>query len=606
MFKNTLSLLDLISTPHRHQLLRLQFWVVISAMMEFISLASIVPFIALIGDSAYIYQSGLLFSLFNLFGFEREAAFISLVGLGIFLLLSFSMALSLLTLWRLSILASRIGAEIADCLYVYYITRPWLFHSTHSSAELNKQISTESVRVTHGFIQPLIQLNARLVLVVVLGLGLFWVNPWLALAGLLVFGLAYGLVYFFVRRQVYYHGEQLSNLATERYRLMLEGFGGIRDILLSHRQGFFARRFVDTSEGLAQAIGRNNALVLVPRFIVEWLAFGLLVAVASIWLVFGEQSLVSVLPSLVFFALVAFKLLPALQQVYANLTVMKGNLAAFESIEADLQAARLALASDSADKPCSREASSPARLCLKQGVRFRSVCFDYPQGSRPALVNIDVSFGAKQTIGLVGASGSGKSTLADLLLGLIRPTAGEIQLDGVSLSDGQIDDWQSLVGFVPQSIFLSSGSIADNVAFGIEPELRDQTAIVRALELAQLWDWVCSLPEGLDSEVGERGVQLSGGQRQRIGIARALYRDAEVLVLDEATSALDGVTEREVMNAIVPIRGQKLLVIIAHRIKTVKDCDVIFVLDQGRVIAQGDFASLYASCAPFRELADHG
>ncbi|WP_044411476.1 ABC transporter ATP-binding protein [Thiomicrospira microaerophila] len=602
MFKQFLGLFSLLAADHRRQLLRLQGLVVISALFEFISLASIVPFIALIGDQSLVFRVNGLLYVYNALEFTQTSIFVAWVGVGVLGLLSLSMGLSLWTSWRLSLLASRMGAEIADCLFLYYMRQPWLFHSLHPSSALTKQISTESVRVAHGMIAPLILVNARLVLVAVLVTGMIWVNPWVALGGLVVFGLAYAVVYLLVRRRVYQQGERLSAMATIRYRLMQEGFGGIRDVLLSHRQGFFMDQFVATSDTLARAIGVNNALVLVPRFVVEWLAFGVLVAVASIWLVLGAQSLMEALPVLVFFVLVAFRLLPALQQVYANLTVMKGNVAAFEAIEGDLRHARELESSRAAQGRTDKVAPRG----LVEGVRFRDVGFCYPNASRPALVKVDVFFGAKQTIGLVGASGSGKSTLGDLLLGLITPSEGVMEVDGHVLSKEALGDWQQRVGFVSQSIFLSGGSVADNVAFGVAPCERDEAAVVRALKQAQLWDWVCGLDDGVNSLVGERGVQLSGGQRQRLGIARALYREARVLVLDEATSALDGVTEREVMQSIGAIRGEALLVLIAHRIKTVKDCDVIFVLDGGRVVAQGSYAQLYAQCDVFRALADHG
>jgi HlyD family secretion protein len=305
----------------------------------------------------------------------------------------------------------------------------------------------------------------------------------------------------------------------------------------------------------------------------------------------------NILPILSMYALAGFKLLPAFQQIYASLATVKGNIASFDILEEDLVASQHITQAQPADKA--------GKLSLREGITLDNTHFCYPGTEEKALSGLTLEVPVNHVIGLVGATGSGKSTAIDVLLGLITPQCGALKIDGKPLSGQALRAWQNNVGFVPQSIFLSDASIRENIAFGLPPEEIDDERIKRAAKMALLDEFLERLPNGLETGVGERGIQLSGGQRQRIGIARALYDDADVLVFDEATSSLDGITEKLVMDAIHNFAGKKTIIMIAHRLATVKQCDNIYLLAGGKIIDQGSHDELAARNEMFRRMAEH-
>jgi len=294
-----------------------------------------------------------------------------------------------------------------------------------------------------------------------------------------------------------------------------------------------------------------------------------------------------VLSSLAIFALAGFKILPAIQVCYASLSVVRGNIASFEVLEEDLFNSAEFSAVSRWDKNQSNDL-----IPFKNTLTFKDISFSYPGTKKKALDKINLDIHPGQFIGLVGSSGSGKSTLADVFLGLLKPTSGEIIIDNEILSDLDLRQWQNNIGAVSQSIFLSDSSIKENIAFGLRHDEIIDEKVILAARLANLSDFIGTLPEGLKTNVGERGIQLSGGQRQRIGIARALYNNASILVFDEATSALDGLTEKKVMDAIYNLSGSKTIITIAHRLATIKKCDLIYLLDEGKIIDSGKYDDL--------------
>jgi HlyD family secretion protein len=301
------------------------------------------------------------------------------------------------------------------------------------------------------------------------------------------------------------------------------------------------------------------------------------------------------------YTLAGFRLLPAFQQIFACVASIKGNISAFESIRYDL--------SNSLQKELKTELkqnkTEGCLLNLKKDIVLENITFTYPARAESTLTNLNISIPAHNVIGIVGPSGSGKSTIIDILLGLIVPQKGQLKIDDTIINNQNLRSWQNTIGFVAQSIFLSEGSIAENVAFGIPKDKINLDQVQQALELSHLTDLVEGLEYGVQTKVGERGVQLSGGQRQRIGIARALYHKAEVLVFDEATSSLDGITEKMVMNAIHDFSGQKTIIMVAHRLKTVQKCDQIFLIQKGRVVDQGTYQELLKKNKHFKNMASH-
>lgn len=591
-------LFSLLSNKQRKHFYILQFLVILMAFTELLGIASIAPFMALVGDPSLLQQEGIYSKLYQLSGINNPVDFLFVAGCLVLLMLTISTIVSMLTTWRLAVYGASVGTELADRLYTYYMQQSWLFHASGSSAQLTKQVSTEANRISGGIIQPLMNLNAKLVLAIFISISIFIYNPIIALAGISAFILAYMIMYKLVRKSLIFNGRRLSAVSTHRFRLMNEGFGGIKDVLLLDRKYDFIDRFTEQGGLQARAQGANNTISSVPRFFVELLAFGAMISLVLVLIKSYDGNLGQVLPILAIYALACFKLLPALQQIYASVTQIKGNSAAFEAVKEDLQQSET-------DQNELNEKTTARKVKLEQQIRLDDISFAYPNKEKYALNNVSISIPVNHVIGIVGSSGSGKSTLIDIILGLLPPQSGNIYIDDTLVTKDNIRGWQNNLGFVPQSIFLSEGSIAENIAFGIPADEIDYDQVMKAISLAHLTELVEELPEGINTKVGERGVQLSGGQRQRIGIARALYNEADILIFDEATSALDGITEKIIMDAIHDFTGQKTIIMIAHRLKTVQKCDTIYLMEKGQVVDQGTYQELVSNNPKFREMAKH-
>ena len=601
---NTLKELFQLLTPvQRRKFYVLQILVVLMAIMELVGIASIGPFMALVADINLIETNSLYKQLYLTSGISNPTDFLFLAGLAVLLMLGLASVISILTTWRLSLYSMQVGTEIADRLYEHYLQQNWLFHSTGSSAQLTKQVATEAQRVTGAIIVPAMQLNSRLVLAVIISAAVISYNPIIALIGLLMFGAGYVVIYQLIKKRLIVNGANISSTSTQRFRLMNEGFGGIKDILILGRNKHFIEQFHQEGKTLARAQGTTSAFSQVPRYFMELLAFGAMISLVLVLLKLENGELSKVLPVLAVYALAGFKLLPALQQIYGSITTIKGGIAAFESIKPDLVASQTTTSKPSkSSKPSTANA-----LDINQAktLKLNEITFTYPNKHQPALDNITMQIPINATIGLVGESGSGKSTTIDLILGLLQPDKGKLYLDAQEINASNLREWQQHIGFVPQSIYLSEGSIAENIAFGLSKAEINLEQVKQAAKLAHLDELIASLDKGLDTKVGERGVQLSGGQRQRIGIARALYNQASVLVFDEATSALDGITEKIIMDAIHELSGKKTIIMIAHRLKTVQQCDIIYMMDKGKVVAQGTYNQLLENNLKFKEMAEH-
>tara|TARA_B100001063_G_scaffold209106_1_gene205913 strand:- start:294 stop:2090 length:1797 start_codon:yes stop_codon:yes gene_type:complete len=597
MFRVIEQLFILLTKDQRKRFYALQIMVIVMSFAEIIAVASIIPFMALVGDMSLLQQDTYISKIYRASGIISESKFVLILGVSILIVLFISTVISMFTTWRLSIFATKIGTEIADRLYTHYLNKEWLFHASGSSAQLTKKISYETTRITNGVLVPLLQMNARISLALFMSLTIFIYDPKVALVGLAIFALAYFILYKLVRSRLQINGRAISQVNEERFRLMNEGFGGIKDVLLLGKAYEFIKHFKQTGGVLAYSQGTNAALAQVPRYFMELVAFGSMITLVIYLIAVHDSDLGMILPILSVYALAGFKLLPAFQQIYASTATIKGNIAAFESIHQDL--------TDSSHRKSVKKKIAQEHLLPKKQISFKHINFSYPGKSELLFSKLDILIPANSVIGLVGKSGSGKSTLIDILLGLIKPQEGELKVDDIVVDDNNLRSWQNTIGFVPQSIFLSEGTIAENVAFGIPQEEINLEQVKQALNLAHLSELLKNLEKGIHTKVGERGVQLSGGQRQRIGIARALYHEAKVLIFDEATSSLDGITEKMIMNAIHNFKGQKTIIMIAHRLKTIQECDKIILMEKGEVIGQGTYKELIETNDYFKKMSHH-
>ena len=596
---STLKELYLLLTPeHKRKIFFLQFWIVLMSLFEVLSVLSIGPFMALVANIGALESNVLLAEIYKFFGSIDTNQFLIIAACLVLILLTLSAFISMFTIWQLSMQGSQIGADLSNRLFQYYLGKDWLFHAKGNSTILINKIMAECNRITSSVLIPLLQLYAKLVMTIAMSIAIFIYNPLVASLGIFIFASCYYFLYLSVRLTLDRNGQIISDEQALRFKILGEGFGGIKDILLSRRQHFFIDKFFSASDRYAYVLGNTTALGLLPRYLMELVSFGSIISLVLVLLIFGDNSIASVLPVLSVFALAGFKLLPAFQLIYASLASIKSNLAAFKNLKDDFMDINL-------HEALTYVEPSGKFLPFKDSLTLSNVSFEYLSSHGAVLNDISFNIPCNNTIGIVGSSGSGKSTLIDLILGLIHPDKGSILVDGLPITKANIALWQNSIGFVPQTIFLADASIKENIAFGVLPAKIEDSKINQAISLSNLDTVLDNLPDGIETRVGERGVQLSGGQRQRIGIARAIYSEAPVLILDEATSSLDGITEKIIMESIHNFSGSKTIIIIAHRLSTVKSCNFILLLEDGRVVDQGPFNELVSRNDYFKKMSEN-
>ena len=582
---------SLFNRRERGQLAILAVALVVRACVEMVGVGSIAPFMSVVADPSVVQSNAWLRAAYEAFGFTSTTAFLTALGVAVVVVLAVANTFSALALWGMLRFSYGMHHRLSNRLLRGYLAQPYSFFVERNSAGFSKTILTEVMQVIQGVMTPVLNITARSLVVMALVGLLIVLDPMLALVIVLVLGGAYGGLYTLVRMKQRRLGQERVAANQERFKVTGEAFGGIKDVKVLGREGAFVSRFAPASWTYSKATASNAVLTQIPRYLFETVAFGGIVVIVLYYLQAG-QGLAQILPTISLYAFAGYRLMPELQQLFSGVASIRFNRAALDDLTDDLD--RFAPSPPAADGKA---------LPFEEGVRFEDVTFGYPGADRPALDGVSLAIPRNQTIGLVGASGSGKTTLVDLLLGLYTPEAGQILVDDAPLTAENLSAWRRQVGYVPQHIFLCDDTIAHNIAFGVPEAEVDPMKVEHAARIAHLHDFIGTLPDGYGTVVGERGVRLSGGQRQRIGIARALYHDPEVLVMDEATSALDGATESAVMEAIQELAGRKTIVLIAHRLTTVEDCDCIHLLDQGKLQDSGRYNDLTLSSQAFRAMA---
>jgi len=596
MIKTIIEFFSLLTSSQRRRFYTLQILVIIMTFAEVASIFSITPFMAIVGDPSLLQKENLLGTLYIKSNLASPYEFIFYLGFIVLGILTISAFISIFITWRLAIFSTKIGVEIGDSLYSHYLNQDWLFHTRGSSSSLTKKISTDTARLTTEFILPLMYLNSRLCLTVIVVLMLLIYDPFVMIICLIIFSGGYFFIFKLAQTKLEINNKNISNMFLERYKLMNSGFGGIKEVLLMGKSSNFIKLFTTAGNKLAYSQGVNKAIALVPRYFMELMGFTFMISLV-LYLISKSQGvlfLASILPILSIYAIAGIKLLPALQQIFGAITTIKGNLSAYKSIEEDLKNINTQVKKKiEANK---QVWSKHNKICLK------NITFNFTEKKFFTINNVSLTIKPNTSVGFVGKSGSGKSTIIDIITGLIEPQQGEITIDGIPLNKKNLRTWQNKIGIVPQAIFLLEGSVAENVAFGISHDLIDYQQVKKVLKLAYLEEWLSGLENGIHTKVGERGIQLSGGQRQRIAIARSLYYEPDVLIFDEATSALDRITEKTIMNSIDDFSGKKTLIMISHRLTTVQKCDQIFIIDKGAIIDSGTYQELLKKNEQFKKM----
>lgn len=594
MFSTFKKLLDLLEPRERRSMWILLGLTLTMAVLDTVGIASVMPFIAVLSEPEAIKDNPYLARAYELFGFTDEQNFLLFLGVGTFTLLMASVISRSLTLWA-QLRFTNLGIHRTACRMVEtYLNQPYTWFLNRHSADLGTKVLSEVTNVYQGAFYPALLIVANTMVVLFLVSFLLIVDPLLAGMAFASLGGMYLLVFVIVRHFLVRIGDERMKANHERYRVLNEAFGGIKDVKAAGLEDTFLNFFFSPSLNMAKRSVIGAVISEMPSFVLQGIVFGGMLLLL-LYLIASYGSLENAMPVVAIYALSGYRLLPALQGIYRNSAQLRFSLPSLSSLHADLT-------------ELEGNSSTPTPHTFEAGIELREKCsivditYSYPNTVEPALSELSVDLDARTTIGLIGSSGSGKTTLVDILLGLLTPESGRILLDGVPLDATNLGKWQRSIGYVSQNIFLTEGTIASNIAFGAHTDNIDMEAVKRAAEAAQLGAFLEELPLGLNNTVGEKGVRLSGGQRQRIGIARALYHDPSVLILDEATSALDNITEQRVMESIHALGGKKTIVLIAHRLSTVKRCDVLHVLDGGTIVASGDYEHLRRTSTLFQQL----
>jgi len=593
--KTLKKIIALLTPSERKHAVLLLGMILTMALLDMIGVASIMPFLAVVATPELLETNVILktaYAVSNNFGINTTEEFLFLLGALVFVLLLVSLAFKALTTYAQLRFTLMREYSISKRLVEGFLHQPYSWFLSRHSADLGKTILSEVGMVISGSLMPIMNLIAQGAVATALLTLLILIDPKLALIVGLTLATAYALIFKATHGLLGRIGKERVKANQDRFTVVSEAFGASKEVKVGGLEQAYIQRFT----GPAQTYARHQATALVisqlPRFALEAIAFGGMLLVV-LYLMAQNGSFASALPIVALYAFAGYRLMPALQQIYGAVTQLRFAGPALDALHADLMSLQPGHLIPSQDA-----------IALKQAITLNQIQYCYPNAPQPALKNLSLKIPAKSTVGLVGATGSGKTTTVDLILGLLEAQVGTLAVDGQAISEHNRRNWQRSIGYVPQQIYLADDSVAANIAFGIQEKDIDQVAVERAAKIANLHDFVANeLPQQYQTTVGERGVRLSGGQRQRIGIARALYHNPHVLILDEATSALDNLTEQVVMESVHNLGHEITIILIAHRLSTVKACDTIFLLEKGRLKAQGTFDELTQTNERFRAMA---
>jgi ABC-type multidrug transport system fused ATPase/permease subunit len=580
-----------LSRRRRRQFALLMGLVVISALAEVFTLGAVLPFLGVLIAPERVLHQPMVATLARHWGITSARELILPVTLLFASLAVAAGAIRILLLWASTRLAYATGSDLSIDVYRRTLYQSYEVQVLQNSSEIITGIVNKVAETVYALGQMLLLIGS-VVLLVVITIALIAINPVVAAIAIVAFGSSYGVLVWIYRRQLRQNSQHIAVESTLVVKALQEGLGGIRDVLLDGTQSLYCDIYRRADIAFRRAQGNTQFISISPRFAMEALGMVLIAALAY-GLSLRPGGVATALPVLGTLALGAQRLLPAVQQAYSAWAFIVGSQGSVATTVGILS------------QPLPQEALQPLPppMHFRNSIRFNRVRFRYGSAGPWVLDDLTLVIHKGSRVGFVGTTGSGKSTALDLLMGLLKPTEGELLVDGEPVSGNRIRAWQRSIAHVPQSIYLADTTIAENIAFGVPREAIDMVRVKLAAQQAQITEFIETQSEGFETCVGERGIRLSGGQRQRIGIARALYKQASVLVFDEATSALDNATEQSVMNAIAALNRDLTIVLIAHRLTTVRHCDSIIELERGCLVAQGTFEQLLECSPSFRRMA---
>lgn len=563
----------IFSGKDKLKMLLLLFSVVIGSMLELMGVAIFTPFVNIIMNPESIQEKWYLKAIYDSLSFKTTNMFLAcMAGAIIFLYFFKNLFLAFQKNWIYKF-SYGIQMKISIRLLKTYIREPYTFHLNHNTAVLQRSLIEDTDLFTKGIIH-IMELIAEIAVCVTMGVFLFGVSQSIAVTVLVLLLVSLLIFTNISRRFSERLGKQCQTYKGKLFQWVNQSLGGIKELKVLNREDYFTELYQENFKKYIRGLRINRLIAVLPRYFVEAVCMSGMLLAIIIKMFWGQrEDITSFIPQLATFAVAAFRLLPSVGKINEHVADILYSLPSFDLIYHDLK--------EIENEP---EINAPEEMewTFQERISVQNVCYRYPDSEKLVLDHVSFEIPRGKTVAFIGVSGGGKTTMVDILLGLLQPQYGKVYADRLDVHKYP-GVWQKEVGYIPQTIYLCDDTIRNNVAFGVRPDMIDEEAILLALRRAQLIEFIENLPEGLDTEVGDRGIRLSGGQRQRIGIARALYHDPEVLILDEATSALDNETEMAVMEAVDNLQGKKTIIIIAHRLTTIRNADIIYEVNGGKI-----------------------
>ena len=577
-------LLSLFTPRERKKGLLLLVMIITVALIDTAGVASILPFIAVLSNPSLIETNVILNSVYQfskVFGVENSQQFSFFLGLLVLSLLLISLITRVATVYAQVRFAEMRHYSISKRLVEGYLRQPYHWFLNQNSADLGKNILSEVSQIIGAGFSQLLEGVAKAAIIVTIIILLIIVDPKLAFIVGSTISAAYGLIFYFLKKNIILIGKERLKHNGLRFKAVNEAFSALKEVKLGGLEQSYIKRFANSAEIFAKTSTRANVITQLPRYFLEAIIFGG-VLIILLYLMLKTGSFNNSLPIISLYVFAGYRLMPALQQVYASLTQLNFVKPSIEKLYDDIK-----------NLEPFEQNQDEGILLINKSITLKNIYYNYPYSSRTILKDINLSIPVKSTVGLIGSTGCGKTTTIDIILGLLEPQKGTLEVDGQVITKKNLRSWQRSIGYVPQSIYLTDDTIAANIAIGQDPKDFNYENIQKSAKIANLHEFIMDELSGqYESMIGENGVKLSGGQRQRLGIARALYHNPEVLILDEATSALDNETEKAVMEAVNNLDKDVTIIIIAHRLNTVQNCDIIFKLEKGQLIKKEKFSEI--------------
>ncbi|RLL42946.1 ABC transporter ATP-binding protein [Oceanobacillus piezotolerans] len=582
---NINKLLRLFNKKEKKKLIVLFFMMILAAILETLGIGLIAPFVGVITNPVIIQEHALLASVYEWFNFQSTNAFIVFLVLVLLSVFVFKNLYLLLFNYLQVRVTTNQQVKLSRSLFSEYLIKPYTFHLQRNTADLLRNVNGEVTKVFQGIVISGFQLFTEILVILCISILLLITSPVALLTASILLGGSIFLFFKLQRNKIDQLGKEQQAVTGKMIKWVNQGLGASKEVKVSGKESFFINSYTEQSQRNASNIRYIKMLEIIPRFFIETLIVAIVLIVMLI-IIFQGTNMSQLMSTMALFAMAAMRLMPSINRLVALITTIRYSLPALHVVYEDLFLDKKV---NHVNNTIPVEINKGAKH-YHNSIQLSKISFRYPGQKEYAINNVSLTIPIGQSVAFIGESGAGKTTLVDIILGLYSPENGRVFVDGKDLID-QKTIWQQKIGYIPQSIFLSDDTIRANVAFGMNSEQIDDTEVWRALEQAQLKEFVEALPDKLETAVGERGVRLSGGQRQRIGIARALYHNPEILFMDEATSALDNETEREIMKAIDGLKGEKTLIIIAHRLSTIENCDIVFTINKGELVSVKDNSS---------------